>query len=102
MEANRHTSPEERLRELRRHPELLAGRDDLAVELATLLNATDASEEALEILKTRKFQPWEGGEGLVLSQWTRANLALGKKLLASGNPSAALSHFKQALSPPRT
>ena len=94
------TSPEDRLGELRRYPELLAGRDDLAVELATLLNATYASEEALEILKTRKFQPWEGGEGLVLSQWTRANLALGKKLLASGNPSAALSHFKQALLPP--
>ncbi|MES2221543.1 MAG: DUF5107 domain-containing protein [Acidobacteriota bacterium] len=95
------TAPRERLRELKRHPELLEIRDDLAVELATLLNATNASEEALEILKTRKFQPWEGGEGLVLSQWTRANLARGKKLLASGNASAALLHFKQALSPPQ-
>ena len=94
------TPPQERLRELRRHPGLLGARDDLAVELATLLNATGASKEALEILKTRKFQPWEGGEGLVLSQWTRANLALGRESLARGDASAALSFFQAPLSPP--
>ena len=94
------TSPQERLRELRRHPELLGMRDDLAVELATLLNATGAPEEALEILKTRKFQPWEGGEGLVLIQWTSANLALGRESLARGEASWALSYFRAALSPP--
>jgi tetratricopeptide (TPR) repeat protein len=94
------TSPHERLRELKRYPGLLGSRDDLAVELASLLNATDASEEALEILTTRKFQPWEGGEGLVLSQWNRANLTLGKKALARGDSSVALSFFKAALSPP--
>jgi tetratricopeptide (TPR) repeat protein len=94
------TGPEQRLRELRRHPELLAIRDDLAVEFATLLNATDASEEALEILKTRKFQPWEGGEGLVLGQWTRANLNLGKIALARNDAATALAFFQAALSPP--
>ena len=69
-------------------------RDDLAVELATLLNATGAPEEALEILKTRKFQPWEGGEGLVLNQWTSANLALGRESLARGDASSALSFLQ--------
>ena len=94
------TPPRERLLELRRHPKLLGIRDDLAVELATLLNTTGASEEALEILKTRKFQPWEGGEGLVLSQWIRASLALGRESLARGDAAVALSFFKEALSPP--
>jgi len=94
------TPPQERLRELRLHPGLLDTRDDLAVEMATLLNATGAAEEALAILKTRKFQPWEGGEGLVLSQWTRANLALGRQSLGRGDGSTALSYFKAALSPP--
>ncbi len=94
------TTPQERLRELRRHPALLGMRDDLAVELATLLNTTGAFREALAILKTRKFQPWEGGEGLVLSQWTRANLALGREALARSDAPAALSLFKAALSPP--
>ena len=88
------TPPQERLRELRRHPELLGMRDDLAVELATLLNATGAPEEALEILKNRKFQPWEGGEGLVLNQWTSANLALGRESLARGDASSALSFLQ--------
>jgi tetratricopeptide (TPR) repeat protein len=94
------TPPEERLRELQRHPGLLGIRDDLAVELATLLNSTNRPEEAVEILKTRRFQPWEGGEGLVLSQWTRANLALGRRSLADGDPSTGLSFFNAALSPP--
>lgn len=94
------TAPEQRLRELRRYPELLGTRDDLTVELATLLNATGASEEALAILKARRFQPWEGGEGLVLGQWTRANVTLGKESLTGGDAALALSFFKAVLSPP--
>lgn len=94
------TPPEERLRELQSHPGLLGIRDDLAVELATLLNSTNKPEEAIEILKTRGFQPWEGGEGLVLSQWTRANLALGRRSLVHSDASIALTFFKAALTPP--
>jgi tetratricopeptide (TPR) repeat protein len=93
-------APDERLRELRRYPQLLRSRDDLTVELATLLNATGAPQEALEILRTRKFQPWEGGEGLVLEQWIRANLTLGKELLAEGDAAMALSFLKAVLAPP--
>jgi tetratricopeptide (TPR) repeat protein len=93
-------APDERLRELRRYPELLRTRDDLTVELATLLNATGAAEEALDLLKARRFQPWEGGEGLVLEQWTRSNITLGKESLAKGDAAAALSYFKSVLAPP--
>jgi tetratricopeptide (TPR) repeat protein len=92
-------APDERLRELRRYPELLCTRDDLTVELATLLNTTGAAEEALDLLKARRFQPWEGGEGLVLEQWTRANLTLGKESLAKGDAAVALSFFRAVLAP---
>ena len=33
-------------------------------------------DQALHLLLNRKFQPWEGGEGLVLEQYTRSLLCL--------------------------
>ena len=93
-------APEERLLELKRHTELLDTRDDLVVELATLFNQTGKPAEALELLTSRRFQPWEGGEGLVLGQWTRANLTMGKKSLADQCAAKALSFFEIALVPP--
>ena len=65
-------APERRLAELQRHSALVAARDDLSVELATLHNQTGKPERALAGLLTRNFQPWEGGEGLVLGQFVRA------------------------------
>ncbi len=92
--------PEERLRELEQRPKLLNSRDDLSAELAMLFNQTGQPRRALDILRTRKFQPWEGGEGLVLAQWTSANLLLGKALLREGDAARALSSFECALSAP--
>ena len=62
-------TPENRLAEFGRHAELVEGRDDLTVELASLYNQTGRTEAALELLKSRPFQPWEGGEGLVIAQY---------------------------------
>jgi len=92
--------PEERLAELRRHPALLASRDDLTIEHATLLNQTGNPQEALRLVTTRRFQPWEGGEGLVLQQYVRSQLLLGKRLLDEDNAPEALLHFQAALQPP--
>jgi tetratricopeptide (TPR) repeat protein len=91
-----------RLSALQQHPNLLELRDDLAVELATLLNQLDRPQEALELLLKRKFQPWEGGEGLVLEQFTRAHLKLGRRLLADGKAAAAIRHFESVLHPPHS
>jgi tetratricopeptide (TPR) repeat protein len=93
-------SPETRLRELERHPDLVSKRDDLAVELATLYDQTGKPDRALNLLKARKFQPWEGGEGLVLGQWMRANLMMGRQSLAKREAAKALSYIEAALAPP--
>jgi tetratricopeptide (TPR) repeat protein len=93
-------SPELRLNELNKHHDLVTERDDLSVEIAALLNQTGKSEEALDLLLNRKFQPWEGGEGLVLSQYTRAVLLLGQTALETGECARAIELFASANHPP--
>jgi tetratricopeptide (TPR) repeat protein len=94
-------TPECRLRELGRFIGLSDVRDDLTVELATLLNQTGQPERALKLMLNRKFQPWEGGEGLVLSQFTRSHLLLGQLALAERDPLRARTFFQAVLDPPR-
>jgi tetratricopeptide (TPR) repeat protein len=94
--------PGQRLQALLRHRDLVETRDDLAVELATLFNQANQPQQALDLLLGRRFQPWEGGEGLVLGQYVRACLLLGQKTLQEGDPSAALTHVRAALAPPES
>ncbi|MGA9719161.1 MAG: tetratricopeptide repeat protein, partial [Acidobacteriaceae bacterium] len=93
-------SPERRLAELLRHSSLVAARDDLSVELATLYNQTGEPERALAGLLERNFQPWEGGEGLVLGQFVRARLLLARRAIATGDGADAINHLEAALHPP--
>jgi tetratricopeptide (TPR) repeat protein len=92
--------PSKRLRELEKFPALVAERDDLSVELCALYNLTGHPEKAREILATRKFQPWEGGEGQALGQHVRAHLLLGRAALAAGDYTTAISLFSDALRAP--
>ncbi len=86
--------------EIRR--ELVDKRDDLSLELATLYNSTGQPELALEVLLSRPFQPWEGGEGLVLSQFVRAHILLGQRALRERRAKDALRSFQQAWNPPQS
>ena len=70
-------------------------RDDLTVELAQLHTATGRAEVALELLRARRFQPWEGGEGQVLSAWDEALLALARRALDAGDGQLALEHVRR-------
>ncbi len=90
------TPPERRLSRLKEHRDLVDRRDDLVVELATLCNQTHKSAQAVKILSSRRFHPWEGGEGLVSGQYVGAHLLMGRKLLETGKPSEALAHFQAA------
>ncbi len=114
--------PAKRLRELEKQIALVQQRDDLSVELCALYNQTGQHEKALQIVSTRNFQPWEGGEGGPLGQWVRSHLALGRAVLRSsqgneaqttnrqlaiGNPqfdqsllTLAAAHFRAALTAP--
>lgn len=92
--------PGVRLEELKKRPALVARRDDLSLELCALFNQTGQPENALAILQSRRFQPWEGGEGLALAQHVRTHLAIGTKLLRAGDAMEAGRHFRQALDAP--
>jgi tetratricopeptide (TPR) repeat protein len=92
--------PQERLDRLESHLDLVELRDDLVVELVTLYNQTARSEKALVLLGSRKFHPWEGGEGLVSAQYVAAHLLLGRALLEANQPAPALEHFESARSYP--
>ncbi|ATC64980.1 DUF5107 domain-containing protein [Nibricoccus aquaticus] len=95
-------APAKRLRELEKFPALTGLRDDLSVELCALLNQAGRAEAARAILMTRRFQPWEGGEGQALVQFTRAQVLLGRASLDAGDAEKALSLLMEALRPPES
>jgi tetratricopeptide (TPR) repeat protein len=80
---NLNYQPEERLKRLQEHYNLVEKRDDMVLEYATLLNQLGRYEEAMKIIDNRKFHPWEGGEGKVPEQYQIARVELAKKLIAS-------------------
>src|SRR5260370_14361725 len=88
------TPPERRLSKLEEHRDLVDQRDDLVIELVTLCNQTRKTAQALKILSSRRFHPWEGGERLVSGQYVSAHLLMGRKLLETREPSEALAHFQ--------
>jgi tetratricopeptide (TPR) repeat protein len=92
--------PARRLRALEKHSGLVQERDDLSVELCALHNQTGQPEKALKIVRARKFQPWEGGEGGPLGQHVRSYLALGRQALARGDAAKAREYFEAALATP--
>lgn len=91
---------EKRLAFLQEHRELVIERDDSSVEMAALYNLNDRPQEALDLLCSRSYHPWEGGEGKVLRQYTTARLLLGQKALEEGCPDKALKHFQLAMDTP--
>jgi tetratricopeptide (TPR) repeat protein len=95
-------TPDRRLATFQRILKLVASRDDLSVELASIYNQVGRPEDALQVLLSRRFQPWEGGEGLVLSQYVRANLLLGQRALVEKDVSMAIRRFEAAWNPPQS
>ncbi len=81
----------ERLALLRKHSELVSRRDDLLLEEITLLNQTGHFEEAISLIDSHHFHPWEGGEGKIPAQYQIARVELAKQLLAKGNFQRALA-----------
>lgn len=92
----------DRLRFLEDHRGRVMQRDDCTVALAGLHNLTGYPEAALEIVSSRRFHPWEGGEGSVLRQFTTAHIQLGIAALAAGDAAAALRHFTGAMDTPES
>ena len=76
-----------RLANLEAHLELVAKRDDLILEHATLLNQTGEYERAAEIIDDHIFHPWEGGEGKVPAQYQFSRTERAKAILRSNSAS---------------
>ncbi len=92
----------ERLAFLEAQRELVLQRDDATVELAALLNLSGRAREALDLVVSRRFHPWEGGEGAVLRQYTTARLLLGQAALECGDAAGAQRHFALAMETPES
>jgi tetratricopeptide (TPR) repeat protein len=88
--------PQQRLSSLKQRIDLMELRDDLTIETITLLNLSGQHDRALGLLSNRRFNPWEGGEGLVSGQYVETHVALGRAAIEAGDFSCAARHFQQA------
>ena len=73
----------ERLQNYEAYKETFAKRDDAFIEYITLHNLLGRYEEAYEWTMSRKFHPWEGGEGKITTQYTVALVEMAKKAMAA-------------------
>jgi tetratricopeptide (TPR) repeat protein len=89
-------SPEERLQKLGQYPALVDFRDDLYLQHTTLLNQLGRFEEAYILICSRKFHPWEGGEGKVTGQYVFCLIGMAKKAILKGEYGKALEYLTQA------
>lgn len=89
-------SPQERLAFLEKYPELVAFRDDLFLERITLFNTLDRYEKALDLLSSRTFHPWEGGEGKVPAQYLYSRIALAYQHIQNEQYTQAIEHLTLA------
>jgi len=83
-----------------RHPDLVESRDDVYLERIALYNIQGQHEKALNLLKKRKFHPWEGGEGRVTSQYVVTLIYLVKEALKNSKHDKALGFIRQSLAYP--
>lgn len=83
-------NPQERLNLLEKDLEVSNQRDDLFLERITLHNQLGNYEKAVELLASRQFHPWEGGEGKVVGQYLICHLELAKKAILNQNFEEAL------------
>ncbi len=92
--------PVQRLKNIDAHSNLADQRDDLTLEHVTLLNLVGRYQDALDMLMSRNFHPWEGGEGKVTGQYIVSLVELAKQQLNSGNYSQAIDTLERALTYP--
>ncbi len=72
-------------------------RDDLYLEICSLLNLLGRHEEALQRILARHFHPWEGGEGKVSAQYILALTGMARGALEAKDCAKAEALLKEAL-----
>jgi tetratricopeptide (TPR) repeat protein len=84
----------ERLALLEEYLVLTNDRDDLYLERVTLYNQLGNPERAKELLESRNFHPWEGGEGKVSGQYLLCHTELAKKAIKANAFEEAIGFLK--------
>lgn len=88
---------ERRLEFYDRHRETFLQRDDVTIEYITMLNQTGQHGKAYEMLLSRRFHPWEGGEGKATGQYETALTEMGRLALMEGKAEEAEKLLRKAL-----
>ncbi|MFC5529197.1 DUF5107 domain-containing protein [Cohnella yongneupensis] len=89
-----------RFETLEKHRPLVEKRDDLYLEHVALLNALGRHEEAAQALASRKFHPWEGGEGKTTGQHVLTCVERAKQEMEEGRFEQAIGLLHEALAYP--
>ena len=85
-----------RLLLLEKYRSLVDERDDLYLELVTLYNLSGKHQLAYDMLMSRKFHPWEGGEGKVTGQYIYSLTELAKKAINEQKYDLAIDLLERA------
>ena len=96
LEKRANVPPAVRLERFDEFPQLIEQRDDLCVEQATLLNLLGRHDEAIGLLVSRPFSPWEGGEGKVTEQWVMSHILRALASIGQGKLDAAILDLEAA------
>lgn len=85
----------QRLDFLEAHADVVEQRDDLCIERITLYNQLGEYQKAYDLINSRKFHPWEGGEGKVTSQYLLCRVELAKIAIREGRFADAVRLLKE-------
>ena len=85
--------PVKRLKFLEDNLPVTLQRDDTYLERLSLYNFIGRNKEGLVLLQSRKFHPWEGGEGKVSAQYQLSLTELAKECLNLGQYTEAVDYL---------
>jgi tetratricopeptide (TPR) repeat protein len=88
--------PEEQRLWYEQYFDLITQRDDLSLSYIEILNGLGQYQKALELLCSRKFHPWEGGEGKVPAQHIDARIGIAKAFIQAGKYKEAAGELEKA------
>lgn len=88
---------QDRLATMESHRSIVLDHDNLLLRYITLLNCSGRHEDALSILKTHQFHPWEGGEGKVIGQYKYALIQIAKEKMKNQQPEVAITLLNSTL-----
>lgn len=89
-------SPIKRLEFLEQHLELVNLRDDVYLEKAALYNFLGQHQKAFDLIMSRKFHPWEGGEGKASGQYIHSLVEMAKQHIQDQQYHEAIIKLKMA------